>query len=250
MCLQIFEITAKEASLYSSEIIVDKVNKYYKLMCDGEIVICLSMYKNYFHRRNTYIQPFFLKKEINAKPIFSFLKHYFTSPLQCMLKNSDPRAQILQNGGFHLVRRCFEREFTQAELKNAITENKNIEVYNRSYKEYIAVCKLLYETYVRNHENINPLAVGFEEFTADLPQTVYCAKDGPDKGFAFTEENEICYVGGNGNLKKFFEGVLNAIFSEYQSVVFEADDIDIAAMELKNLFNDACVDSFDTYIFI
>lgn len=226
-----------------------KENIYYKLMSKGEVVFCFSAYKNYFHKRNTYIQPYFIKKQIDTNFYFLFLKSYFASPLQCMIKNDDVWASILKSGGFNLVRRCFEREFAKADLKSKKNENMNIELYTLADEEYVTACKLLYESYAKSHESINPLTVSFEAFAADLPKTVYCTEGGLNNGFVFTEENEICYVGGNGNLEILFAGVLNKIFSKYQCVVFEADDVDIAAMKLKNLFFAVREDSFDTYIF-
>lgn len=246
MGLQIIEISAVEAGQYLPKVNQARGEKYFKLTCDGETVLCFAAWKNYFHKKNTYIQPYFLKEETGAKILFAFMKDYFKSPLQCMLPSGDKRVPILKRGGFKLARRCFDREFTKADLKSKITGKKeNIAEYVPTNKEYNDVCKFLYETYAKNHERINPLTAGLDAFCADLPQTVYCAKN----GFAFIEENEICYVGGSGDLKNFFASVLDKIFSEYQSVVFEADDVDKAAMQLKDMFNDNCGDSFDTYIF-
>lgn len=166
-----------------------------------------------------------------------------------MLYSNDARVQILKSSGFYLARRCFEREFTKNDLKSISFSNKDIKKYTRKDKQYVDACKLLYKTYVKNHESINPLTVGVEEFSKNLPNTVFCVKDEINRGFAFVEKNEICYVSGNGNLENFFGCVLNKIFSKYQSVLFEADDVDMPAMTLKNMFNDACTDSFDTYIF-
>lgn len=248
MCLQIFQIPVSEAKLYSTDISETK-RKYYKLMCNGETVFCFSVYKNYYHKRNTYIQPYFIKKHFDAKSVFLFLKNYFASPLQCMLKNDDIWIPILKSGGFNLVRRCYEREFTKDDLKSNEIDNVNIEVCTLENEEYVAACKLLYESYAKNHEGINPLSVSFDEFATDLPKTVYCIEGGLDNGFVFTEENEICYVGGNSNVEVLFVAVLNIIFSKYQYVMFETDDVDSVAMKLKNLFCDVRDDSFDTYIF-
>ena len=247
--LQILELATNEARklLRGNRLIHGE--RYFKLTDGGEDVACIAVWRNCFHSRNTYIQPYFLKNDIDPKITFSFLKDYFATPLQCMLPNGDKRCVMLKSGGFKLVRRCFEREFAKTELKNVITGKDAVAVYTPEAAEYGLACKLLYETYAKNHESINPLTADFKDFVADLPKTVYCSRYGVNYGFAFTEENEICYVGGNGNLEGFFSDLINRIFSKYQSVVFEADDVDEAAMQLKDLFNDTCQDSFDTYIF-
>lgn len=249
MCLQIKELNRAELKQNLFEFDKSLNNRYYKISSGNEEIVYLCAWKNHYHGRNTYIQFHFLKQQKDENIIFSFLKDYFASPLQCMLQSNDKRVSILCRSGFNLVRRCFEREFAKADLKNSNITKNNVFVFTPEDDEYKTACKLLYETYIKTHESINPLTAGFEEFTLSLPQTLYCAQDGVDNGFSFTEENEICYVGGNGNLEKFFEGVLDRIFSKYSSVLFEADDVDVAAMRLKDMFNDTCEESFDTYIF-
>lgn len=248
MCLQITELTEAEAKQKLPKFDKSQNHKFYKVLNGKDEFFYFSACKNHYHGRNTYIQFHFLKQQNDAKTVFSFLKNYFASPLQCMLQSSDKRVPILLSSGFKLTRRCFKREFTKADLKSNNTVN-NVAVFNSEDENYTTACRLLYKAYAKTHEIINPLTAGFEEFTSDLPQTLYCSHDGVDKGFAFTEENEICYVGGSGNLENFFAGVLNKIFSKYQSVLFEADDVDTTAMQLKNMFKDTCQDSFDTYIF-
>lgn len=250
MLFKIAQIADTEAKQCAPEITITQGHRYYQLVCDGKMIICLDAYKNRYHGKNTYIQPYFLAEtSCPMKYIFSFLKNYFASPLQCMLPSDDKRIRFLISGGFIRVRRCFEREFTKADLIINATTPEAIATYTPADQEYSIACRLLYETYAKNHVNINPLTVEFEEFASDLPQMVCGSASGVRNGFAFIEENEICYVGGHGNSKTFFVSLLNKIFSEYQYVQFEADDVDKDAMQLKNLFHDNCEDSFDTYIF-
>lgn len=43
--------------------------------------------------------------------------------------------------------------------------------------------------------------------------------------------------------------VVNEVFKDNQSIVFEADDVDWAAMGLKNLFLTDSTETFDTWIY-
>ena len=64
------------------------------------------------------------------------------------------------------------------------------------------------------------------------------------KNFAFVENNEIAYVLCEENCfgDNFLLALCHAIFNNYETIVFEADDIDPIAFRLKNIFLDGFVE--------
>ena len=117
--------------------------------------------------------------------------------------------------------------------------------------EYDLCARFMFEYYARMHENINPLTADYEMFATRLPEDVFYKKD--TNGIfhvAFIEENEIAYVGTRNSVefKSFIENVIRKLFEEYEKVVFECDDCDEAAMELRKLFAYDVDESYDTYI--
>ena len=66
----------------------------------------------------------------------------------------------------------------------------------------------------------------------------------------FTENNEIAYICSTNSktCPQFIQSVLLDIFSSFESIFFEADDTDWAAMDLLHQFDVDVTQSFNTYI--
>ena len=90
-----------------------------------------------------------------------------------------------------------------------------------------------------------------DEFCELLPETVLYQSD--EAGFlhcAFVEENEIAYVctADIRAFAAFAAAVAAELFKEYETICFEADDCDEAAMALKALFASGELSETDTYV--
>lgn len=98
------------------------------------------------------------------------------------------------------------------------------------------------------HQAINPLTASFEEFVEILPNEVYFVDE---KNFAFVEDNEIAYVlcEETSAGDDFLLVLCHALFCKYETIVFEADDVDPIAMRLKNKFVNGFVEKTETWIY-
>ncbi len=216
----------------------------------GKELGVIFAYSNKSHSQNLYVLPFFNQEgEECCAEIFASFQKKCGRPLQCMLNSDDERIKIITLGGFRLARQCYEREFAFNDLKEKTSRKTKITLCCKGEEAYNRASKLLYRQYEENHVAINPLSESFEEFVLSLPDCCLCAESGEKNGFAFVQDNEICYVGGLGSLKDFLLGVVNHIFENYSTVEFEADDNDLCAMQLKSLFTDNSKESYNTYVF-
>ena len=98
------------------------------------------------------------------------------------------------------------------------------------------------------HQAINPLTASFDNFMEILPDEVYFIDD---KNFAFVEDNEIAYVlcEETHTGDDFLLALCHTLFYNYDTIVFEADDVDPIAMRLKNNFSDGFVEKTETWIY-
>ena len=92
------------------------------------------------------------------------------------------------------------------------------------------------------------MTASFEEFVEILPNEVYFVDE---KNFAFVEDNEIAYVLCEENCAgdDFLLALCNTLFCKYETIVFEADDVDPIAMRLKNKFVNGFVEKTETWIY-
>ena len=82
------------------------------------------------------------------------------------------------------------------------------------------------------------MSASFNEFKEILPEKIYFSRD-DGMSFAFIQNNEIAYVYSD-NLEiaeDFFRSVAEKMFCDYDTIFFEADDVDECAMRLKNIFS-------------
>ncbi len=212
----------------------------------------VRLYGNSFHSQNQYIRLDLFRYESSlALPLFSLLYQTIKKPLQVMV-SSDNSEQVdfLLAGGFACKRKCYEVEVTSKDYSPSNTAFPP-GIAKRGEPEYAVCCRLLYDYYKGTHEAINPLTADLAAFCEDLPVGVFYAKSGNQiQHFAFVEENEIAYIGSMDadHIQPFAESVASRLFAEYESICFECDDCDIAAMALKSLFHIEPQKSYDTYI--
>lgn len=84
-----------------------------------------------------------------------------------------------------------------------------------------------------------------------LPKDVfYEVENEKIRNIAFVEDNEIAYVYGvdREGFEIFAQKLITILLKQYENIMFEADDCDEYAMELKKLFVNQLEESFDTYI--
>lgn len=235
--------------LIQLEIYRDRAEVYVDNVSFGVI----TLYDNAFHRRNQYlkIDQFRLDTEISAA-LFQKLYAMLRRPLQIILNaNCRKKVDFLIAGGFVRKRRCYAVE---ASADNFIGTRKQSDILHAEIGEtaYDLYCKRMYERYAQTHKAINPLTANLSSFAEKLPPDVYYQKlNGEITHLAFVEDNEIAYVVGEDNacFASFAEALLTKLFVAYQTVCFEADDCDAAAMLLKSLFSGGEISRYDTFIY-
>lgn len=202
----------------------------------------LTVHRNDFHNKNIYID--FENEDISPLLSFRAIAEKYGAPLQIMLEEKDDlkRNFILQNG-FKLMRTCYLCEFSSSDLRVAPSCAKIMRrVKNRGFSwDY-------YIHYKKMHQAINPLTAGFEEFMEILPNEVYFVDE---KNFAFVEDNEIAYVLCDETClgDDFLLALCQILFYNYDTIVFEADDVDPIAMRLKNNFSNGFIEKTETWIY-
>lgn len=205
--------------------------------------------------------------------LFRYIATAENSPLQVMLSSGEKeKVEFLAAHGFNKLRMCYELSVKQIDLKpevicrseitggtgrtreTGINESERVPIKRAIAGEaaYAACGELLYEYYRATHAPISPLTVSLEQFIEDLPLEVfYSSTDGQVSQAAFVEENEIAYVCSRDMDKfiAFAQNVVDKLFNSYQSIFFEADDVDPAGMGLKGLFAVADQETFDTWVY-
>lgn len=211
----------------------------------------IRTWKNAFHNRNVYIDfEYDDLKDENTDP---FLEIYNSNgvPLQFMVDSSDTlKRDIAKTWGFKKMRSCYSLEVTKDDLISH--ENRTIKICEANLEDeiYENLSKIYFDYYRSSHEAINPVSASFNEFKEILPDKIYFNQD-DGMSFAFIENNEIAYVYSD-NLElaeDFFYTVVEKMFCEYDTIFFEADDVDECAMRLKNIFSSGVKDVFETWIY-
>lgn len=213
----------------------------------------ISIRCNPYHAQNYYLDLELKQYDLaNAKELFRLLRLKLSRPLQVMLYSREiEKSAFLLAGGFQKRRQCFEMDVSTADLKAPINDSIPIIEVGRGDPAYRACCGLLYSSYRKNHEAINPLTATKELFYRKLPDTVIFQQENGDiLNFAFIEENEIAYIGTSRQsyFHDFAQTLLSRMLTKYNSVSFECDSCDPVAMELRTFFDLSNMDSYDTYI--
>lgn len=243
----------------------------------------IHYYRNPWHSRNYYIKMELEYYDIAwAEETFAYIRKHITAPLQIMLSSDEwERINFILAAGFELKRRCFELAVSCRDLKKPLQDkispisnraamNKHLlhcqpdsnhlanvqlasglHLISRSTPQYHDAVSVLYEHYLSTHESINPLTVEVAEFSSGLPHHVIIdLKKDSLRHLAFIEENEIAYVASTEpeGFSSFADRLLSDMFSCHQEIVFEADDLDPMATELRLKFRSDGKASYDTYI--
>lgn len=211
----------------------------------------IRTWKNAFHNRNVYID--FEYEDLKDKKTDPFLEIYNSHgvPLQFMVDSSDTfKRNIAKTWGFKKMRSCYSLEVTKDDLISH--ENRTIKISEANLEDeiYENISKIYFDYYRSSHKAINPVSASFNEFKEILPDKIYFNQD-DGMSFAFIEKNEIAYVYSD-NLEiagDFFRTVAEKMFCDYDTIFFEADDVDECAMRLKNIFSCGVKDVFETWIY-
>lgn len=213
----------------------------------------ISVRHNPYHAQNYYLDLELTQYDpAKAGELFQMLRMKLLRPFQVMLYSWDvKKCAFLAAGGFIRKRQCYEMEAGAADLKAPVKAAAPIMEIHRGDSDYRICCDLLYHSYIKNHERISPLTADMELFCLDLPETVWLQKGNCEiLHYAFIEENEIAYVGTvrQSGFHDFAQTLLFRMLAQHNSIFFECDDCDPAAMELRSFFSVPHTDSYDTYI--
>lgn len=212
----------------------------------------VEWYGNPFHSGHQYLRIHFDTYDQRwAEPLFSLLRHTVGKPLQMMLSSDKTeQADFLIAGGFKRKRRCYEMEVSQKDFVPSPKETP-VDVALKGMPTYDACCQLLFSYYKQTHEAVNPLTAAFSAFCDVLPSTALFQRvEGQMVHVAFVDENEIAYVASTdaNGIRPFAQAMVQRLFAEHETLCFECDDGDTAAMTLKSLFHTEAQGAWDTYV--
>ena len=213
----------------------------------------LRLYDNPHHMHNCYVKLKLdeLDTEISAE-LFKELRKIAGRPLQVMVDSDDAELiAFLLAGGFVCRRKCNEVE---ADIKDYIGGQADapLEHFRIGEPNYEKACRMLFAHYAETHKAVNPWTADYETFCDALPEDMIYSKQGAEiVSVAFVEENEIAYVCGvdKNSFAEFARSLVCTMLEKYETICFESDDCDWAAMLLKSLFKNQEETSYDTYVY-
>ena len=230
-------------------------NGKYEVFLNGQSIGTIALSRNSFHAGNLYLQLDLNTYDVSlSTDIFKQLwkEQENETRFQMMCESSETELiRFIESAGFLCKRRCYECEVSENEWKQEPEFFAEIQQYVAGDVEYEKACELLYQQYAAKHEKINPLTAAYNDFIEKLPKKIYAeASENQIQNFAFVEENEIAYVGrvNKETYATFLASVVKHLFSEYDTIFFEADDTDPEAMQLKEMFEPEDEESYNTYI--
>lgn len=232
--------------------IVPQGEKSFTVLDAGIPLGMIAVSQNPNHAKNLYLRLSLEKYDAaTADGLFRQLRKTLGRPLQVMLDSCDAeKADYLLAGGFKKLRRCYEVRVSSSNLKRTVYDRVPLGQAIQGSTEYQHCCEMLYHSYAKTHEAINPLTAELLEFCCCLPENaVFCRKGGRLAHWAFLEENEIAYVGSDEprDFPIFAETLLSRMLAKYENIFFECDDCDPTAMELMSFFDLSNVPYCDTY---
>lgn len=212
----------------------------------------LTLYNNPHHIKNCYVKLDMdcLDTDISAE-LFDKLIQIVHRPLQVMTSSANTSlTRFLTAGGFLCRRKCYEIE---AGAKDYIGGNTHMrpEYCTPGEPDYRQSCRIMFDYYVCTHEAINPWTADYSSFCKNMPcEVVYAKQHGNIAALAFVEDNEISYVCGTDRhfFTEFAKCLAATMLAKHETLCFESDDCDWAAMTLKSLFINQDEISFDTYV--
>lgn len=237
-----------------NEFVRDSHFEYYKITQSHYVLGYFIAYENHFHNGNKYILPTnHTFSVLKSEEIFKTIRNYFHKPIQVMVDSNKKKIiKVLENTGFILKRRSFEREFQFSDIKFLSNNTINLKVYAKGALIYNVACSMAYQYYTETHRDVNPITGTLEQFKAILPDKIICHIENEKIiSFCYVENNELCYfyTKDQATFDMFSQSVLQYIFRLYKSILIEVDSTDLIALRFKLNFNDINNDSHDTYIY-
>lgn len=213
----------------------------------------LHLYNNPQHMRNCYVKMGLdeLNPKISAE-LFGQLHENVNRPLQIMADSDDTElTAFLLAGGFVCRRKCYEVEVGIEDYIGGQADAP-LEHCRIGEQDYEEACRMLFMHYMETHKAVNPWTADYVTFCGELPEDVICSKqDGEIVSLAFVKENEIAYACGKEEecFADFARSLVCAMLKRHETICFESDDCDWAAMQLRSMFKDQAKTSFDTYVY-
>ena len=233
---------------------IAKTDGGYEVFAGDASVGCVSVGRNPFHGQNAYLELNLRKLDPEiTEDLFELLRAELACSLQVMTSSANKElVEFLHTGGFSLRRCCYEVEGSVSDLREAPAERASLRETGNGDPAYRLCCRLLYHYYQETHKAVSPLTASEAEFCAELPvRVVYKGEGERISHAAFVEDGEIAYLctARPEKFPAFGESLLARLFREKESVFFECDDCDPAAMALRAMFRDPGEESFDTYVY-
>lgn len=226
----------------------DNINVFIDDEDMGSIMYSINSYHNWNYYLKLQLQYYDIGV---AEELFDLLSQKLDKPMQVMISSENEEIiSFIQTAGFSCRRKCYEIE---ASVQDYIGKNtkESLSFAVLGYPIYEKCCEIMFDRYISMHKEINPWTGTKEDFFMMLPKVVcYEIDNDRIKNLAFVEDNEIAYVCGadRDGFIFFAQNLISEMFKQNEVIVFEADDCDEYAMELKKLFINQSEESFDTYI--
>lgn len=234
-------------------ICLEQVDDRYLVRWNGESIGSARLYDNPCHKKNCYVELELerLDAEISTE-LFRKLQDISKRPLQVMVE-SDNTAMVsfLTAGSFVCRRKCYEVE---AGAGDYIGGKGDVQLFysHAGDVEYDRCCYMMFDYYAETHKAVSPWTADYETFCRSMPADVAFAKqDGEIAALAFVEGDEIAYACGADKqvFTEFARCLVAAMLESNETICFECDDCDWAAMQLKFMFKNQDETSFDTYVY-
>lgn len=213
----------------------------------------MKMYSKEFHSGHLYLEIDDHEIDTLHPAVFETLMIQERKPLQvCISSDRSRLVELLRQSGFELKRRCYEMDVAASDLAVPLpSQPQSLSTACAGMAAYDSCVAKMYRHYLNTHSAVNPLTCSQEAFSDVLPRVVvYSGSARSIRSAAFLEENEIAYVCSSDEhgFMAFAASLVSNLFDRYNRIVFEADDTDWAAMQLKTLFVQKDAGSFDTYV--
>lgn len=231
---------------------VDFNEGYLNVNINGKCIGSIEYSTNPYHNRHYYLKLQLKNYDIGiAKELFDLISLKLDKPMQIMLSSIEKEiVSFILAAGFCCKRKCYEMEVSTKEyIGEKIEESLLCAVVGDAV--YRECCEIMFNRYIITHKGVNPWTGQKEDFFMMLPKVVFYEMfNNKIMNFAFVEDNEIAYVYGTDKIEfiTFAQSLITKIFAQNETIMFEADDCDEYALELRKLFVNQSEESFDTYI--
>jgi len=220
---------------------------------DGVQIGTVRLSDNPFHKRNCYIDLCLdVYDNTTSAELFEELAQWVQRPLQAMVSSEDvQKTDFLTAGGFICKRKCYEVDAEKDDYIGATAQTTQQHAC-AGESAYDLCCEIMYRHYIKNHRNVNPWTAGLSDFCDRLPEEVIYSMSGEEiTNVAFVEGGEIAYVccDDRSRFNDFAASLIAELFEKHETIFFESDDCDWAAMQLRSMFINQGEVSFDAYIY-